>query len=315
MDCEFRDEALHGRGKDYANQKPKTYWTDCYERDMWLLQNVHTTMDFSYFAIGMRGSDCWRDEEGFDDYPVPVTVFHSIMSVEGYAVLSTGASVDIMEFFGCQGGTFNFAVRRKLKTGPIVDLVLGFDLSKREEREKLMHYVATQKPKGISMGPPCTHFGSLSNINRRYPSFKARYVVSEKLANFAIDVALLQLECGRDFIAENPQASKLWHLPKRQRVINLPRIVKIVYDQCMSGLTISDIDLYGEPILVRKATMFVASRWCLIKLLDRCCQHDRTKVPHGTFQGNRKGQPVIRMAQEWPAIVRRQHPCEIWNGD
>ena len=34
MDCSFRDEALHGRGKDYAKNKPKTYWTDCYERDV-----------------------------------------------------------------------------------------------------------------------------------------------------------------------------------------------------------------------------------------------------------------------------------------
>ena len=154
------------------------------------------------------------------------------------------------------------AVRRKLKTGPIVDLVFGFGRSKREERKTWIHYVATQKPKVGIMGPPCTHFGSFSNIHCRYPSFKAGYAVSEKLANFAADVALLQLESGRDFIAEKPQASKLWHLPKWQRVLKHPRIVKAVHDQCMSGLTIPDIDFYGEPILVRKSTLFVASRRC-----------------------------------------------------
>ena len=136
-------------------------------------------MDLSYFAIGMRGSYCWRDEEGFDDYPEPVTVFHSIMNEEGYAVLSTGVSVDIMEFFGGQGGTSKAAVRRKLKTGPIVDLVFGFDLSTREEREKWIRYVATQKLNVTIMGLPCTHFGCLANINRRYPSSKAGYEVSE----------------------------------------------------------------------------------------------------------------------------------------
>ena len=36
MDCECRNEALHARGKDYAKKKPKTCWTDCYERDMLL---------------------------------------------------------------------------------------------------------------------------------------------------------------------------------------------------------------------------------------------------------------------------------------
>ena len=25
MDCEFRDDALHGRGEDYANHNPKTH--------------------------------------------------------------------------------------------------------------------------------------------------------------------------------------------------------------------------------------------------------------------------------------------------
>ena len=134
------------------------------------------------------------------------------------------------------------------------------------------------------MGPPCTHFGSLANINRRYPSFKAGYAVSEQLANFAADVALLQLESGRDFIAENLQTSKLWQLRKWRRVFK-HRIVKAVYDQCMSGLTIPDSDLHGEPVLVHKSILSVASRWCLLKLLDVRCQHDLTKVPHGTIQG------------------------------
>ena len=262
-------------------------------------------MDVSYFAIGMRGSDCWRDEKGFNDYPEPVSVFHSILNEEGYAVLSTGASVDIMELFGGQGGTSKVAARIKLRTGPIVDLVFGFDLSKREEREKWIRCVATQKPKVTIMGPPCTHFGSLSNNNRRHPIFKAGYAVSEKLVNFAADVALLQLESGRDFIAENPQASKLWHFPKWQRVINNPRIVKTVHDQCMSVLTIPDIDFYGEPIIVRKSTMSVARRWCLINVLDVRCQHDLAKVPHGTIQGNWKGKPISRMAQEWTATLCR----------
>ena len=79
----------------------------------------------------MRGSGCRSYEEGFDDYPEPVTVHHSIMSEEGYTVLSIGAPVDIMEFFGGQGGTSKVAVRRKLKTGPIVDLV--FDLVSGDE--------------------------------------------------------------------------------------------------------------------------------------------------------------------------------------
>ena len=71
--------------------------------------------------------------------------------------------------------------------------IFGFDLSKKEQKEKWLHHVSTEKPKVIIMGPPCTHFGSLSSANRKYPSFAAGYAVSEKLASFAADVAMLQL--------------------------------------------------------------------------------------------------------------------------
>ena len=105
-------------------------------------KSIRLWMFFFILSIVMRGSGCWRDEEDSDNYPQPGTVYHSIMSEDGYAVLSIGASVDVMEFFGGQGGTSKAAVRRKLKTGPIVDLVFGFDISKRE-RERAEGKVVT----------------------------------------------------------------------------------------------------------------------------------------------------------------------------
>ena len=63
------------------------------------------------------------------------------------------------------------------------------------------------------MGPPCTHFGSFSNLNKKYPGFSEGYAVSLELAIFAAEMAWIQLINGRDFLAENPQKSKLWNLP------------------------------------------------------------------------------------------------------
>ena len=58
-----------------------------------------------------------------------------------------------------------------------------------------------------------THVGSFANLNSRYPGFAEGYEVSKDLANFAADIALIQPYEGRDFIAENSRASKLWELP------------------------------------------------------------------------------------------------------
>ena len=68
--------------------------------------------------------------------------------------------MDILEFVGGEGGTSKVAVRRHLTTGGVVDLVYGYDLSVKAERDRWRTYVFNAKPNVIIMGPPCTHFGS-----------------------------------------------------------------------------------------------------------------------------------------------------------
>ena len=102
-------------------------------------------------------------------YPPNTCVYHSIQDEKGHAALNFGKSVDILEFFGGKGGTSKVAVRRHLITGEVVDLVYGYDLSVKAERDRWRTYVLEAKPKVIIMGPPCTHFGSFSNLNKKYP--------------------------------------------------------------------------------------------------------------------------------------------------
>ena len=58
-----------------------------------------------------------------------------------------------------------------------------------------------------------THFRSFANLNYRYSGVFEVYGVSNDLADFGVDIALIPFHDGRDFIAENQQASKLWKLP------------------------------------------------------------------------------------------------------
>jgi hypothetical protein len=55
----------------------------------------------------------------------------------------------------------------------------------------------------IIMGPPCTHFGSFSNLNKKYPGFAEGHAISLELAIFAAEMAWIQLTNGRDFQTEN----------------------------------------------------------------------------------------------------------------
>ena len=99
------------------------------------------------------------------------------------------------------------AIRRKLITGPILDLTYGFDLSDPKEWKRWFTYARDYKPRVLIMGPPCTQFGPLSNCNSKYPDLQEKLNHSIELANFAAKLAMLQLNSCHDFIAEMPQTS------------------------------------------------------------------------------------------------------------
>ena len=54
---------------------------------------------------------------------------------------------------------------------------------------------------------------SFSNLNKRHPGFEEKYEVSVELADFAAEIALIQLNSNRDFLADNPQGSNIWDFP------------------------------------------------------------------------------------------------------
>ena len=311
MDCEFREDTLQQKSKEkkdavYRRQqdfKRRAHFVYNKDADEMLLSQLDSILDTTYLAIGMRGSGNLENWLPHCPEPPKINEFDNICSKHAMYHLVNGESDDIIEFFGGKGGVTKVAVRRKLKCGEVVDLVYGFDLSRAKERTRWTNYVKHEKPRVVIMGPPCTHFGPLSNINKRYASFQDGYEVSVVLADFAAQLAHLQLSAWRDFIAENPQSSNIWNLPSWQKVLKHPRTVVTVHDQCMSGLKIPDRHNNGTPILCRKSTKFVASRWCLIKLLDQRCDHDLTREPHGRIEGNWKGKPISKCAQEWPPIL------------
>ena len=88
------------------------------------------------------------------------------------------------------------AVRRHLTTGEVVDLVYGYDLSVKVERDRWNIYVLKPKPKVIIM--VC-----FPNLNKKYQGFAEGYAISRELAIFAAEMAWIQLTNGRDLRTES----------------------------------------------------------------------------------------------------------------
>ena len=202
-------------------------------------------------------------------------------------------SHDLLEVFGGKSGATRVAIRRHLNCGVNQDLTSGIDLSLREERKALKHYVQKYQPKLILMGPPCTAFGAWSGFNATMNPAAHQESLRKglPLANLAAWLALFQLASGRHFICENPWTSKLWQLPLWQKVLRDPRVFWSYADQCMWGL----VDQDGDP--TKKPTAFVCSDEQLADDLHRACDGSHK---HSQLAGSLHGMSKTAFAQIWP---------------
>ena len=79
------------------------------------------------------------------------------------------------------GGVTKKTVRRRLVTGPVVDLAFGFELASENQRKTWLSHVRKEEPKVVIMGPLCTDFGACVRLNCEYPGFAEAYAVCGKI--------------------------------------------------------------------------------------------------------------------------------------
>ena len=78
----------------------------------------------------------------------------------------------------------------------------------------------------------------------------------------------MQMEGGRYFLAEHPERSRQWSLPKWKTLLSKKEVHKVKGDQCEFGLVCPE----GHP--VQKRTCFVANSLLLVRPLGRFCKGD-----------------------------------------
>ena len=161
-----------------------------------------------------------------------------------------------MEICGGTAGVTKVLIRRGLKNGKNMDIVIGADLTDIEHRRYVAEYIKRHKPKVIVMGPPCTAFGGYSRINKLKSSeqYRKQRRIGTIIADFCADIAEFQLKEGRHFLLENPAGSDLFKLPSWDKVISKYNLPSINFSQCSLGL----VDPDGIP--VKKPTTLLASQ-------------------------------------------------------
>ena len=122
----------------------------------------------------------------------------------------------ICEIAGGEARTTRVLIRmhdKRIATGPNFDLVVGIDLTNKDEQIAFWQYRNKRKPKVCVMAPMCRSFGGRARMNKHlHPdTWKHNYdTVDKPLACFAGQVAQEQLQDGLDFVNEQPVGSSMY---------------------------------------------------------------------------------------------------------
>ena len=113
-----------------------------------------------------------------------------------------------------------------------------YDLSERADRNAVLRHIAVNKPVMVTMGPPCTMFSLLQNLNpNRWTSeWRGKLREAVDFVNFCCVVMRMQHRGGRYFMLGQPLTSKAWFLKEVAQIARLPGVEMCVVDMCQYGL-------------------------------------------------------------------------------
>ena len=187
-----------------------------------------------------------------------------------------------------------------LSPGFSADITTGTDLTTPDGQMQVWHDIDRQRPRRLLLGPPCTWYSILQNLNyhrwtEQQKAEKAR--VADLMFNFAVRCCEKQDDHGREFVLEHPASARSWDMPSMLALRNRPGVVRVTFDQCRLGLR----DLQGRPL--RKRTSIATNSPTLAHIFDNFQCNCTT--PHGVIQGSQHGVKMSVYAQRYPLEMQR----------
>ena len=169
-----------------------------------------------------------------------------------------------------------------LRTGLAMDLLTGWDFDQKEDRARAEEHQVREKPLLIVGSPMCTMFSALQALSRWTEEKEAKYDKSVKHMQWACKLYERQMEEGRIFLHEHPDAATSWRLPCVKNLAKKSGVYVVTVDQCMFGQVVRDRKGRIEG-RARKRTKFMTNSWWIAQELQRRCdgQHEHVQLLGG----------------------------------
>eukprot|EP00435_Cladocopium_sp_Y103_P028637 s478_g7.t1 len=182
----------------------------------------------------------------------------------------------------------------RVDTDQVFDLTFGWDVRKKDHRQKFREFQKKRQPSMMMASPECKAFSPLMALNEgkmNPETYKRMLHEGILMWDFSLEAIDQQLAQDDLFGLEHPGPASSWKLPQTQKLVRRRDVALINFDMCAWGLSV-----VPEGELSRKTTKIATNNpWLARKLLLAQCdgQHQHRQLIGG----------LPALAQEYPAAL------------
>ena len=184
----------------------------------------------------------------------------------------------------------------------------NWDFTREDMRKEARELLAREKPMLLVGCPPCTAFSAWQALNKvKYgwtdEEVRRRQAAGEVHLRFCCELYMAQLQGGRFFLHEHPDAASSWSVACIQELLAHPQVGRATGDQCQYG----QATRHGHTI--KKPTGWMSNAPEVLKELSRRCQGrggacSSGNLPHATASGRVAREAAVYPFKLCEAILR-----------
>ena len=151
-----------------------------------------------------------------------------------------------------------------------------WDLTKKDEVEKLWKLFKKGRPYCIMCSPPCTMYSILQGLNTKHwtkEEYEAKLAKARQHITICREVCRFQTRENRFFVYEHPAEARSWLLEEVDGLRKTDGVHTAEFDMCRFGLRARDDDGFMKP--AKKSTRMLTNSWEIARRLQLKCPNRR----------------------------------------